>query len=219
MNSFKYYVISWAVLLGAFNAIVFACAGGNFSTAFWIGYAFITAAFIGQLLCAWVAFKPANLTKKFYNIPLVTQSYVGLILMLIFGGLFMAVPGLPIWAGVVVCVVILACTAVAVMKAAATSDIVGAIDQKVAAQTAFIKDYTKEAELLVSQAKSDAVKADASKVFEAFRYSPKRSGSSTPDLEKSIADKFVAFTTAVQQDNSELTSQIGKEIEVLIKRR
>ena len=83
MNNFKYYVGSWIAMLAAFNAIVFVCARGNFSTSFWIGYAFITVAFIGQLFCAYLAFKPKNLTKKFYNLPLVTESYTGLILMLV----------------------------------------------------------------------------------------------------------------------------------------
>lgn len=212
MNNFKYYVISWAVLLAAFNAIVFVCAKGNFSSAFWIGYAFISVAFIGQLICAAIAFKPSNITKKFYNIPIVTESYAGLILMLIFGGLFMAVPVLPKWPGIVICMAILILTFITVMQASANAEMVEAIDIKVTEETAFIKNLTKEAELLVTQAKSEEIKADCVKVYEAFRYAPKRS-KYTPEVEKEIREKFEELRNFVLDAN---IYEVQKSKELLI---
>lgn len=185
MTNFKYYVGSWVAMLAAYNAIIFVCAKGNFSAAFWIGYVFITVAFIGQLICAYIAFKPDNLTKKFYNLPIVTESYAGLILMLVFGSIFMAAPSLPKWPGIVICIAILALTAITVMQASANADMVEAIDIKVADETAYIKNLTKEAELLVAQAKSEEIKAECVKVYEAFRYAPKRSKYSA-DIESEI---------------------------------
>ena len=212
MSDFKYYVISWVALLAAFNAIVFVCAAGNFTSAFWIGYAFITVAFVGQLICAAIAFKPENLTKKFYNMPIVTESYAGLILMLIFGGIFMTVPGLPQWPGIVICVAILALTIITVMQAAAVSDMVEAIDKKVADDTSFIKDMTAQAQALISKAKSEEVKAECVKVYEAFRYSPKRSDSSNTTVETEIIAKFAEFKSVVEKNDIERCADLSSEL-------
>ena len=66
-----------------------------------VGYIFITLAFIGQLVCSYFALKAESLQKMFYNIPLITISYTGLIVMLIVGALAMAIPNLPNWVGIV----------------------------------------------------------------------------------------------------------------------
>ena len=215
MTNFKYYVGSWIAMLAAFNAIVFVCAAGNFSTSFWIGYIFITLAFIGQLFCAYMAFKPENLTKKFYNLPIVTESYAGLILMLIFGSIFMAAPVLPKWPGIVICVAIFALTIISVMQASAASDMIEAIDKKVADETAFIKGLTKEAELLVAQAKSEEVKAECVKVYEALRYAPKRSKYS-PEVEREIREKFEELNNVVFDNDFSLVEDVTKTIVFLV---
>ena len=81
-KTFGFFSIIWAIFLALFNVIVFVTpneAGGmtKFGGAFWVGYIFITIAFIGQLVCAFFAFKPSDKQKVFYNIPLVTISYAG----------------------------------------------------------------------------------------------------------------------------------------------
>lgn len=200
MNNFKYYVVSWAILLGIFNAIVFACAGGKFTTSFWIGYVFITIAFIGQLICAGIALKPENITKKFYNLPIVTESYTGLVLMLIFGSLFMAIPGVPTWPGIIICAAILCLSVITIMQAAANSDMVEAIDKKVADETAFMKNLTKEAEALVAMAKTPEIKAECEKVYEVVRYSGKKSNF-TKEIENEIVVELERMKTAVLKND------------------
>ena len=112
-KTFGFFSIIWAIFLALFNVIVFVTpneAGGmtKFGGAFWVGYIFITIAFIGQLVCAFFAFKPSDKQKVFYNIPLVTISYAGLIVMLIAGTACMAIPNLPNWIGIIVCAIALA---------------------------------------------------------------------------------------------------------------
>lgn len=63
---FKNYVIIWAILFAVFNIICFVApskvAGmSKFGGAFWAGYICITLAFLGQLVCAYVAFKADTL--------------------------------------------------------------------------------------------------------------------------------------------------------------
>lgn len=107
---FKNYAVIWAVLLVVFNVIAFVSPGWitheKYTASFWIGYVFITLAFLGQLACAYVAFKAENLTKLFYNLPLFSLSYTGLIVSFVVGGLCMLISPLPYWVGAVVSFVV-----------------------------------------------------------------------------------------------------------------
>ena len=89
-KTFGFFLGIWAILLALFNAVVFITANevsgtAKFSGGFWIGYIFITVAFIGQLVCAFFALNPNDVQKLFYNIPLIVISYAGLIVMLLAG--------------------------------------------------------------------------------------------------------------------------------------
>lgn len=60
-RNFKYYIAAWAVLAVIFNVIAFAtpavAGASKFDSAFWSGYVLIMLALIGQLVCAYFAFK------------------------------------------------------------------------------------------------------------------------------------------------------------------
>ena len=71
---FRTYAVIWAILFALVNAICFVAPNelaeaNKFVGAFWTGYIFITLAFIGQLACAYIAFKVKNLKKLFYAPP------------------------------------------------------------------------------------------------------------------------------------------------------
>ena len=139
-KNFKYYLGIWAILLLIFNIAVFilpneAAGLSKFGGAFWVGYIFITFAFIGQLICAYFAFKADSLQKFFYNVPLIRISRIGLVLTVILGTLCMAIPNLPNWIGVILCLAVLAFTAISVIKATAARDIVSEIDEKIESKT------------------------------------------------------------------------------------
>ena len=175
-KGFKQYTTAWAALLILFNLICFVTPAewygfNKFGGSFWAGYAVITLAFLGQLACAYKAFRAENAKKFFYNLPLITVSYTGLILTLILGGLCMAIPDVPNWLGAIVGAVVLAFTALAIIKASAAADIVESVDKKVAEKTAFLRMTTADAEVILASAKSAEVKAECKKVYEALRYS------------------------------------------------
>ena len=143
-KTFTFYAIIWILLLAVFNVICFVTPNEMFGfekidSTFWVAYAFITAAFVGQLVCAYIAFKAENLKKLFYNLPLISVSYTGLIVMLVVGAATMLIPYVPNWVGSIVCFIVLAFTAIAVVKAKGVSDVVSKIDEKVKVNTAFIK--------------------------------------------------------------------------------
>lgn len=223
-KTFNFYAVCWAILVVAFNLITFITpneiAGvSKFSGGFWVGYVFVTIALIGQLVCAYFAFKEEKLEKFFYSVSLITVSYSATVLSTIVGAICMAVPFIPTWIGAVICVLILAFSAVSVLKAKAAVDIVGEIDDKIKVQTFFIKSLTVDAETLLARAKSEAVKTELKKVYEAVRYSDPMSNDALAGVESQITLKFDALSKAAEADNAEDTANSAAEIIILLNDR
>lgn len=223
-KGFKYYLSIWVILLAVFNVAVFVSpgeAGGysKFGGAFWVGYIFITLSFIGQLICAYIAFKADNLQKFFYNVPLIRISRIGLVLTAILGTLCMAIPNLPNWIGVILCLAVLAFTAISVIKATAAGDIVSGIDEKIESKTSFIKALTADAEALMSAAKTPELKAEVKKVYETIRYSDPMSNAALEEINEQIQNQFSVFADSVKTEDSELASSSSEELIVLMDKR
>lgn len=204
-KNFKYYAVTWAILLALFNILVFltpneAAGMTKFGGAFWSGYAFITLAFIGQLICGYAAFRADTREKLFLNLPLITISYAAFVASVVLGSVCMMLPGLPNWVGIILCAVVLALNAVAVVKAQAAATLVSEVGEKVKTQTAFIKTMTVEAASLVARAKSEETKAACKKVYEAFRYSDPMSTPALAETDARIKTAFDSFKTAVLSD-------------------
>lgn len=217
---FRFYFLLWLVLLVLFNVIAFVSVGWiayeKYTPSFWIGYGFITVSFLGQLGCAWVAFRETNLQKFFYNIPLFRVSYAGLIASFVAGGLCMLISPLPYWVGVLGCTLVLAITMLAVNKAAVAAQIVAGVDEKVKSGTHFIRSLTADAENLMAKA-SPANKAACKKVYEALRYSDPMSHYTLAPLEAKISNAFIALEASAMA--GEDISAAAEELCTLIAER
>ena len=223
-KGFKSYALCWTVLLALFNLICFVTPAewygfNKFGGAFWAGYACITLAFAGQLVCAYSALRAENVKKLFYRLPLITVSYAGLILTLVFGGLCMAIPDVPNWAGILACAVVLAFTAVAVIKASAAADLVERADGKIEAQTRFIKNLAAETGMLATRAGSEEAKAACREVYEAVRYSDPVSDAALSETEGRIAAQLDALKVAVHACDEDKIKAAAGEMLSLIKER
>lgn len=214
----KSYAGVWAICFALFSAIVFLTPIEH-SDGFWIGYVFTTIAFLGQFGCTYKAFKTESLKKCFYNVPLITISYTGLIVMLIAGSVCMVFPSIPNWLGVIVCLVVLGVTAIAVISAGAAGSIVANLDQKVEEKTTFIRNLTIDAENLMNRANAPMLKNQCKKVLEAVRYSDPMSSKELSDVEQRIQEEFDALTDAVIADDLDCTESAAKELLTLIAER
>lgn len=219
-KNIKFYIIAWAILLALFNLIAFISPGWaafeKYSGSFWTGYIFITLAFVGQLVCSLFAFKEDKKEKFFLSLPLITLSYTGLILTLVFGALCMLVSFLPYWVAVIICAVILAVYAIAVLKAKAAAEISSATGEKVKAKTFFIRSLTVDCENLLAKAKSESIKAECKKVYEAVRYSDPMSNGALASIESDITIKFSKLSDAVVSEDSEAVVILADEIIILL---
>ena len=221
----KYYALIWIILFAVFNAVIFLVRPIipgyviNYDARFWIAWAFILAAFVGNLACAYFSFKAENLKKMFYNLPLTTVSRSTLIAALAAGCVLMLIPNCPAWIAAIVCILLLAFNAIAVMKAGWAADAAGKIDEKVKTQTVFIKNLTVDAEGLLARAKSDAVSTECKKVYEAVRYSDPMSNDVLSVIEEKITVEMNELATAVGADDAMRTKEIADELIVQIGER
>lgn len=216
-KSFKSYIGVWAICLLTFNVIAFVVPN-EMKANFWAGYIFITLAFFGQLFCANIAFKAENAEKFFYNFPLISISFVGTVIMLIIAGLTMTISAIPVWVGIVFCLVVLAFTAIAVINASVTSETVSNIDTKIKAQTLFIKMLTADASNLMSKAQTKEAKEITKKIYEIIRYSDPVSNDALSSIESQITVRFKEFENAICESNEKATS-LGEELIILIEDR
>lgn len=221
---FKYYGICWAIALVVYNVITFVAGNetvglATVGSSFWVGYAFITIAFIGNLICSFLFFKEENKGKVFLNIPIIHLAYSALIVSLIVGAVAMAVPQIPCWVGVIIDVLVLAFYAIAIVKSSAAADIVNDVEQKVKVQTFFIRSLTTDADSLMASANSDEMKVETKKVYEAIRYSDPMSNNALASIENQIQNEFNVFADAVKNNDIDLAKLSSNELVILINDR
>ena len=212
-KTFKQYAILWAILLAAYNIIVFAVRPivgfvRLYDARFWISWGCVILAFLVQLLLARKAFQSENKDRFFLNIPLITVSYMALVVMIVAASVLMLISDCPAWIAIIVCAVICAFSGLAVIKAEIAADAVSAVSERVKGKTQFIKSLTVDAENLMAQAKSEQTKDVCKKVYEAIRYSDPMSHDALSGIESQLSIQFAKLSEAVANDSSDLVVAI-----------
>jgi len=223
-KSFGIYSIVWAICLALFNVIAFVTpneiAGvSKFSGSFFVGYIFITVTFLAHLAASFAAFNVKNIKTLYYRLPLLSVGCIALAVMLLAGGAAMAIPALPEWSGIIVCSLILGAYLVALISAASAAGVVGGIDEKIDAKTAFMRALCADAHSLIAAAKGEALAAEAKRVYEAIRYSTPVSNDGTAALNERIKHQFTAFADAVGDGDGELAHEHADSLAALLRER
>lgn len=223
-KSFGLYAIGWLAALGLFNVITFVTPNeihgvSKFDGLFWVAYALITIVFIGQLVCAYFAFRADSLRKTFYNISLIRVSLSALIAILVVGGLCMAVIQIPTWVGIIACCILLAVNIIAIVRTAAAIQAVSDVDTKVKSKTLFIKLLTAQAQALMARAGDEPLQETARTVYEAIRYSDPMSDPALAAVEDKISCAFRDFSAAVETGSAEVAQASSKTLLALIGER
>ena len=128
----------------------------------------------------------------------------------------MLISPLPYWVGIVICAIVLAANTLSILKASVAVAEVERIDNKIKEETSFIKTLTIDADTLMAQAKSDVVKAECRKVYEALRYSDPMSSDALTSFESQISAKFAALSEVVKADDFTSVTEIATEVVILI---
>ena len=218
-KNFKTYLVIWAIGLAMFNLIAFLIPGDNrFDEGFFLGYIFITLAYILQLGVGYFTFKEENLSKVFLNIPTIKFSFGSMILTIVVS-LFTMIADLPVWLGAILCFCSFGIGAIATLVASSAGDIVGGIDDQIKTQTFFIKALTIDMNTLVAQSPSPEVRVEVTKVYEAVRYSDPKSNAALAPSEAQITIKFNQLSQAVLANDVMSVRAFANDMLILIQDR
>ncbi len=223
-KTFNYYAVIWFIALALFNVIAFAVPAfgerEKYTVSFWIGYAAITVASIGQLACVWYSIKVKNINKVFFNMPIVKESFTGMTAVFVIGYVCMLLSAeFADWLALALCVVILGFSIIAVLKASMAASVVNEVEEKVKTKTFFIKSLTVDAESLCARAEGDELKALCKTVYEAVRYSDPMSDPLLEEVESRMTECFAAFAYAVKTGSTTQAQQTEKEFTALAAER
>ena len=215
------FSLIWLILLAIFNLCVFLLRPmipgleSGFDTRFWIAWAFIIAAFVGNLFCTLFAFRSETQNKMFFKLPLITVSWAALAAMALLGCGLILTPGCSARVAAVACILVLAAHAIAVIQGTWAASAAEKVEDKVKVQASFMRELTAKADGILARAKSDAVKAECKKVYEALRYSDPLSNESLAEIEETIVGSMDKLSSAVETNNAEKAKQIADEIILL----
>lgn len=221
-KNFKFYGLIWAILFTLWCVVVFLVRpilpgyDAVYDARFFTAFAFIIFTFIGNLICAFLAFKAENPNRMFLNMPLMTASWSALIAMIISGTVLMFIPNCPTAVAAIVCAVILAFNAISVIKAVWAADAVSKVDDRIKAQTSFMRNLTVDTEGILSRAKSDTVRAVCQKVHDSVRYSDPMSNEALSVIEAKITVKMDELSSFVAADDAEKVKEIADELIILV---
>ncbi len=221
---FNIYLSLWLILFAVFNAITFFTPDEwngmyKFGGAFWVGYAFIVIAFIGQLLIAYKALSEERKEKLFLNIPMFKVSYAGLIATIVVGAAVMLIYELPKWLGGLACFIVLAINYTAVIKTGAAAEIVDNTSKKVKESISFIRTLTADVNNLTAAVSKPEIKDLCKKLYEAVRYSDPMSIDELAYLDGEIRSEFSRFSGNAKRGDTVATQNSYNKLVALINDR
>ena len=222
-KNFKFYALGWFVLLGLFNLLAFIIPAWptleKYTASFWIGWGCTIAAFVGQLICSWFAFKDDSAKKTFYNVSLFKVSLSGLITLFVVSLIFMVITPLPYWIAAIVCAIILASNVIAVAKAQVAINVVKDVDAKVENSTANIIMMRVDGESILARAKNDEIKAVCTKVRDELKFSDPVSNPALAGIESDINTHLSLLKAAVVADDVDAAKAEAEEVLLLLGER
>ncbi len=220
----KIFAIAWAVVFVVCNAIIFLVPNKVMGITrfdkpvFWVSYALVALAMIGQLVVSLVFCKKDTAEKKFLGLSLLHESYLTVAVAAVIGVVFMTIPVIPAWVAAILCLVVLAFHIITAIKITAATEYVAEVGEKVKIQTQFIRTLSAEASTLAACAKSDDAGTAARQVYDAIRYSDPMSNDALADCEKEIRNKYNELLTAIKNDTDDCRA-IADELLLLIQQR
>ncbi len=204
----------YVILLGVFNLLVFTIFKTR-TNVFWLSYAFMTLAFVVQIVSMFLAFKPAEIETAFFGIPLASFSIYYLCAALVVGAVFMIFQNAGFTLAMVIQVLILAAFLIIAIISLLSRDAVQAIGDNVKQNVSNHKSILVDVEMLAASCADPELKVAIKKLADTIKYSDPMSTAAVELVEQRIMRKISELRVAI--DNSQTTDamQVCKELEML----
>ena len=199
----------YVILLGVFNLLVFTIFKTH-TKVFWLSYAFMTVAFIVQILSMFLSFKTADVETAFFGIPLASFSIYYLCASLIVGAVFMVFQN----AGFTLALVIQTLILAAIISLLAR-DTVQAIGENVKQNVTNLKSILVDVEMLSSSCTDPELKQALNKLADTVKYSDPMSTTAVELVEQRIMRKISELRVSIDNNQIPDALQVCKELELL----
>lgn len=191
--------LGYVILLIAFvifSVVAFALPTAK-TTSFWVAYIFTCIAFVAQFFIWNIGFKDNTpLRSKFLGIPVIRVGYIYLVFQLIALAVLVAYPVLPVWATIIINVLIVGISAICMITAEIGRDIVSNVEKKIQSKVSYIREIQADIEIVAERESDSSVKQKILKLAEEVRYSDPISSDELSELEKRISDKVKELYSA-----------------------
>ena len=204
----------YVILLGVFNLLVFTIFKTHTSV-FWLSYAFMTLAFVVQIVSMFLSFMTADVETAFFGIPLVSFSIYYLCAALIVGAIFMVFQNAGFTLAMVIQVLILAAFLIIAIISLLARDTVQAIGENVKQNITNHKSILVDIEMLESSCSDPELKQALAKLADTVKYSDPMSTEAVELVEQRIMRKISELR--VSMDNNQFTEALKacKDLELL----
>ena len=171
----------YVILLGVFNLLVFTIFKTR-TNVFWLSYAFMTLAFVVQIISMFLSFKTADVETVFFGIPLASFSIYYLCAALVIGALFM------IFQQASFTLVLAAFLIIAIISLMAR-DTVQQIGENIKENVTNLKSVLVDIELMRDSCSNPELKEALRKLSETVKYSDPMTNDSVASIEQRIMRK------------------------------
>lgn len=204
----------YVILLGVFNLLVFTIFKTR-TDVFWLSYAFMTIAFIVQIVSMFLSFKTADVEAAFFGIPLASFSIYYLCASLVVGAAFMIFQNAGFTLAMVIQVLILAAFLIVAITSLLARDTVQAIGDNVKQNVTNLKSVLVDVEMLASSCTDPELKQALNKLVDTVKYSDPMSTAAIELVEQRIMRKISELR--VSMDNNQIPDALRacKDLEML----
>lgn len=178
----------YVILLGVFNLLVFTIFKTR-TNVFWLSYAFMTLAFVVQIISMFLSFKTADVETVFFGIPLASFSIYYLCAAPVIGALFMIFQQASFTLALVIQLLVLAAFLIIAIISLMARDTVQQIGENIKENVTNLKSVLVDIELMRDSCSNPELKEALRKLSETVKYSDPMTNDSVASVEQRIMRK------------------------------
>ena len=204
----------YAIILGVFNLLVFMIFKTR-TDVFWLSYAFITLAFVVQIISMLLAFKTFDVETAFFGIPLASFSVYYLCAEVVIGVLFMIFQAAGFKLALIIQLLVLAVYLIIAIISLMARDTVQQIGENVKDNVASLRSVLVDVEMIRESCSDPDLKESLRKLSETVKYSDPMTNESVADIEERIMRKVSELRINVDDNQISDAKQTCSELERL----
>lgn len=207
------------MVLVVFNVLSFAIPFVR-NRSFWVAYVFSMISIIFFLATCLYAFKEEkSLKSKFYGWSIILIACGYTLIQCILSLIFMAIPVIPFWITIVVCILCFAIGTIGIIVTDASINEVEKLDKTIAEKVFYIKSLQIDIEFLKGSTTDVVLVNSLKELAETIQYSDPMSSEKLSEIESDILHKAGKLKDVVKENKTDLAQAMCLEIKQLMVER